>query len=287
MSADRLYQLLLRTYPRDYAAVHGGELLATLEQSSGGRIRVREVTGLLVGSVRQRWLQDRLRQPRATVTSAVWPAVLVLLGFDFMFNVASALHMLPSPSGPSAILQSWVVPASMLPSLLLFALALLGHPRPALLFALASYLLPLVRDAGAFSWSDLTPVVSLHALTLAALAITTVRRKSFSAGSWGWLLPPALLGFLATMPSPVAGIALGTALALLAIVAVCEARFALALVPLCFAMACSYLTQWWTHDSYPGSNFVALCAAIAAGVGLVFLLRAGLVLKPRQSAASK
>jgi hypothetical protein len=286
-AADRLYRLLLRTYPRDYAAVHGGELLATLEQSSGGRVRVREVTGLLVGGVRQRWLQDRLRQRRATVTSAVWPAVLVLLGFDFMYNVASAL-MLFSSGGLSIILQSWVVPVSMLASLLLFALALLGNPRPALLFALASCLLPLVRSAGAFSWADLAAIGSLHALTLAALAIVVVRRKSFSAVSWWWLLPLAVLGVLASIPSPVAWIALGTAVALLAIVAVCEARFALALVPFCFVMASMYVEQWWAlGDGFTGSRVVALCAAVAAGIGLAFLLRAGLALQPRQSATSK
>jgi hypothetical protein len=63
--------------------------------------------------------------------------------------------------------------------------------------------------------------------------------------------------------------------------------FALALVPFYFAMASSYLTIWLTQsDSYPGSNFVALYAAIAAGIGLAFLLRARLALKPRRPAAS-
>jgi hypothetical protein len=264
-AANWLYRLLLRTYPRDYAGVHGGELLATLEQSSGGRIRGREVTGLLVGGVRQRWLQDRLRRRRTTVTSAAWPAVLVLLSCDFMGNVGVALYLRLSAEGRSPILQSWDVPVSMLASLALFALALRGNPRPALLFALASYLLPLIRNADELSWDVLLHFGPLHALTLAALAIVAVRRKSITAVSWWWLLPPAAFGALAAMPPPISGIALVTALVLVAIVAVCEARFALAFVPFCVAMAGRCLAYWWTLGGYyTGPSSLALAAAIAS-----------------------
>ena len=195
--------------------------------------------------------------------------------------------MLFSSAGLTVFLRSPVESVSMLASLPLFALALRGHSRPAMFFALASFLLPLVRYAGDFSLADLLSVGSLNALTLAALTIATVRGAPITAASWWWLLPPAVLGILAAMPSPVATIALGTALALIAIAAVCATRFALAFVPLSFALASSYLEQWWTYGAYAGSNFVALSAAIAAGIGLAFLLRAGLALKPRRSATSK
>jgi hypothetical protein len=67
---NRVYQHLLRAYPQDYATAHGGELLATREQSSHGKLLAREVIGLLLGAIRQRHLSDRVRSRRLTVVLA-------------------------------------------------------------------------------------------------------------------------------------------------------------------------------------------------------------------------
>lgn len=269
-AADRVYPALLRAYPRDWAAAHGDEVLATLESSSEGRVLPREVMGLLVGGFRQRRLEDRLRSRVATLDSASWLATVLLLGVILMSGVAIAVGQVKFNAETPGTFQ-----LAMLLTLAKFALVLRGCPGAALLLAPFPYLLLLIAAEPTILpiWVD--------ALSVAGMAGLVIQRRPTPSGSWWWLLAPVALGIAMVLPSPPLGIAIGIALSPVLLIAACEARFALAAAPSCFALA----THWAIASFSLDAGFLLLAAIGLATIGLALLLQAAASLRPRPSAS--
>jgi hypothetical protein len=92
---ERRYARLLRLYPADYRRARGAELLETLgESAEPGRTRpsVREATALVVGALRVRAGQDRLRSLGHTWLAALRVAALTLLVHDMAGGAARAVR---------------------------------------------------------------------------------------------------------------------------------------------------------------------------------------------------
>ena len=229
-----LYALLLKAYPREYSATHGGELLATLEESSGGRGVVREAAGLLLGAVRQRRLADLVRDRRTSLISAAWLGTLLLLGVDFAVGTATAVSDLRE--------GGLHVTAQVIGGLLsgaVLALCLCGRVRS----ALAALLLELILLTGlAVTTYELSPVSVSLLVPVIVLSVMSLRQQhAVFTGSWWWLVVPPLWGAGLTMSSSSAVYLQIATLALVTVLAGCQARFALAAAGVFLVMAADTL----------------------------------------------
>jgi len=179
----RRYQRLLVTYPTDYRAVHGDEILSTLLEAAAPTQRFpswRESTSLLLGGLRMRARQAAKESPRRLWTDGLHLGVLLVV----MVNLGGAMEMLLPPwtallaVGALAVLRGWGRTA-----LAATAIAALAVARPLLPPIGLPWWLPGYGDwaaVGRYVWP---------AVVLAVLAWPGVGR--LRPRSWWWLLLPA------------------------------------------------------------------------------------------------
>lgn len=258
-----LYALLLKAYPREYSAAHSGELLATLEESSGGRAHAREAAGLLIGALRQRRMSDQVRHRRTIVMSAAWLASLLLFGLSFAVGSAIAVMdvraggVQTSPRALGGLLSGAVL-----------ALALRGRVRAALTVLLLG-LVPLSGLAVAIQ----EPLPALLSLAVPAIVLGVISARqplAVTTYSWWWLAVPPLLGAgLMLSYSPiyvqVATLALVTALA------GCEARFAFAAATVFLVMAADIVLSALVRSTIYGGDLATSAAMTVIAVFLALL----------------
>jgi hypothetical protein len=272
-----LYALLLKAYPREYSAAHSAELLATLEESSGGRVDAREAAGLLIGALRQRRLSDQVRRRRTTLMSAAWLAGLLLLGLSFA--VGSALAVMDVRSGG---LQSTPRELGGLLSGLVLALALRGRVRS----ALTLLLLALVPLSGlAVATGEPLPAVLSLVVPAIVLGVMSSARQPFAVTtySWWWLAVPPLWGAGLMVSSSPIYLQVAT-LALVTLLAGGEARFALAAATAFLVMAADIMLSALARFSLYGDDLAT--AAAMTGIAVVLALLGSPVLARRLTPAS-
>lgn len=258
-----LYALLLKAYPREYSAAHSRELLATLEESSGGRVHAREAAGLLIGALRQRRLSDQMRQRRITVMSAAWLAGLVLLGLGFA--VGSAIAVMDVRAGGLQI-----APRALggLLSGVVLALALRGRVRAALTVLLL----------GPVPLSGLTVVMQEPSLALLSLVVPAIvlgvmaTRQPFelTTHSWWWLAVPPLWGAGLMLSSSPVYVQVAT-LALMTALAGGEARVAFAAATVCLVLAADIVLSALVRFSMYGGDLETAAAMTGIAVFLALL----------------
>jgi hypothetical protein len=273
-----LYALLLKAYPREYSAAHGGELLATLEESSGGRVVAREAAGLLLGAVRQRRLSDRVRDRRTALICAAWLGALLLLGLDLAVGTAIAVGDLRDGA-----LQDTPRALGGLLSGAVLALCLRGRVRG----ALAVLLLELVLVSGLAVATYEPSLVSVSLVVpVIVLGVMSARQPSaVSTRSWWWLAVPPLWG-AGLMASSSSAIWLQVStLALVTVLAGCEARFALAAAGVFLVMAADVVLAAVVLSSSVHPRVLALGAAMV-GIALFLALLGGPALTRSLSPAS-
>jgi hypothetical protein len=262
-----LYALLLKAYPREYSAARSAEMLATLEESNGGRVDAREAAGLLIGALRQRRLSDQMRHRRTTLMSAAWLAALLLLGVRFAVGSAIAVidlrasDLQPDPQALGGLLSAAVL-----------ALALRGRVRVALTVLLLG-LLPLTGLAVAMA--EPLPVLSF-AVPAIVLGVMSARPPiAVTTYSWWWLVVPPLWGAaLAVSYSPLLQVA---TVAVVTVLAGCGARFAFAAATVFLVMAADVvLSSLMFFATIYGGDLVTSAAMIGIAGVLVLLGRPAL-----------
>ena len=262
-----LYALLLKAYPREYSAARSAEMLATLEESNGGRVDVREAAGLLIGALRQRRLSDQMRHRRTTLMSAAWLAALLLLGVRFAVGSAIAVidlrasDLQPDPQALGGLLSAAVL-----------ALALRGRVRVALTVLLLG-LLPLTGLAVAMA--EPLPVLSF-AVPAIVLGVMSARPPiAVTTYSWWWLVVPPLWGAaLVVSYSPLLQVA---TVAVVTVLAGCGARFAFAAATVFLVMAADVvLSSLMFFATIYGGDLVTSAAMIGIAGVLVLLGRPAL-----------
>ena len=263
-----LYALLLKAYPREYSAARSAEMLATLEESNGGRVDVREAAGLLIGALRQRRLSDQMRHRRTTLMSAAWLAALLLLGVRFAVGSAIAVidlrasDLQPDPQALGGLLSAAVL-----------ALALRGRVRVALTVLLLG-LLPLTGLAVAMG--EPLPVLLSFAVPAIVLGVMSARPPiAVTTYSWWWLVVPPLWGAaLVVSYSPLLQVA---TVAVVTVLAGCGARFAFAAATVFLVMAADVvLSNLMLFASIYGGDLVTSAAMIGIAGVLVLLGRPAL-----------
>jgi hypothetical protein len=190
----RRYQRLLVTYPTDYRAAHGDEILSTLLEAAAPTQRFpswRESTSLLLGGLRMRARQAAKESPRRLWTDGLHLGVLLVV----MVNLGGAMEMLLPPwtallaVGALAVLRGWGRTA-----LAATAIAALAVARPLLPPIGLPWWLPGYGDwaaVGRYVWP---------AVVLAVLAWPGVGR--LRPRSWWWLLLPAAQAALPLVEPP-------------------------------------------------------------------------------------
>jgi hypothetical protein len=179
----RRYQRLLFTYPTDYRAAHGEEILSTLLEAAAPTQRWpswRESTSLLLGGLGLRARQAAKESSRRLWTDGLHLGVLLVV----LVNLGGAMEMGPAPwiallaVGALAVLRGWGRTA-----LAATAIAALAVARPLLPHIGLPWWLPGYGDwsaVGRYVW----PAVVLTVLAWPGVARLRPR-------SWWWLLLPA------------------------------------------------------------------------------------------------
>jgi hypothetical protein len=191
----RRYQRLLVSYPTDYRAAHGEEILSTLLEAARPTQRFpswREATSLLLGGLRMRARQAAKESPTRLWTDGLHLGVLLVV----LVNLGGAMEMGPAPwiallaVGALAVLRGWGRTA-----LAATAIAAPAVARPLLPHTIGlPWWLPGYGDwaaVGRYAWP---------AVVLAVLAWPGVGR--LRARSWWWLLLPAAQAALPLVEPP-------------------------------------------------------------------------------------
>ena len=211
----RRYQRLLFTYPTDYRAAHGDEILSTLLEAARPTQRWpswRESTSLLLGGLRLRARQAAKESPTRLWTDGLHLGVLlvVLVNLGHALQMQFPLWIALVAIGALAVLRGWGRTA-----LAATAIAALAVARPLLPHIGLPWWLPGYGDwsaVGRYLWP---------AVVLAVLAWPGVAR--LRPRSWWWLLLPAAQAALPLAEQPwslvKAGAEMGLLLAVLVVAA--------------------------------------------------------------------
>ena len=211
----RRYQRLLFTYPTDYRAAHGEEILSTLLEAARPTQRWpswRESTSLLLGGLRLRARQAAKESPTRLWTDGLHLGVLlvVLVNLGHALQMQFPLWIALVAVGALAVLRGWGRTA-----LAATAIAALAVARPLLPHIGLPWWLPGYGDwsaVGRYLWP---------AVVLAVLAWPGVAR--LRPRSWWWLLLPAAQAALPLTEQPwslvKAGAEMGLLLAVLVVAA--------------------------------------------------------------------
>ena len=209
----RRYQRLLFTYPTDYRAAHGDEILSTLLEAARPTQRWpswRESTSLLLGGLRLRARQAAKESPTRLWTDGLHLGVLlvVLVNLGHAPQMQFPLWIALVAVGALAVLRGWGRTA-----LAATAIAALAVARPLLPHIGLPWWLPGYGDwsaVGRYLWP---------AVVLAVLAWPGVAR--LRPRSWWWLLLPAAQAALPLAEQPwslvKAGAEMGLLLAVLVV----------------------------------------------------------------------
>lgn len=209
----RRYQRLLFTYPTDYRAAHGEEILSTLLEAARPTQRWpswRESTSLLLGGLRLRARQAAKESPTRLWTDGLHLGVLlvVLVNLGHALQMQFPLWIALVAIGALAVLRGWGRTA-----LAATAIAALAVARPLLPHIGLPWWLPGYGDwsaVGRYLWP---------AVVLAVLAWPGVAR--LRPRSWWWLLLPAAQAALPLTEQPwslvKAGAEMGLLLAVLVV----------------------------------------------------------------------
>jgi hypothetical protein len=209
----RRYQRLLFTYPTDYRAAHGEEILSTLLEAARPTQRWpswRESTSLLLGGLRLRARQAAKESPTRLWTDGLHLGVLlvVLVNLGHALQMQFPLWIALVAVGALAVLRGWGRTA-----LAATAIAALAVARPLLPHIGLPWWLPGYGD-----WSAVGRYV-WPAVVLAVLAWPGVGR--LRPRSWWWLLLPAAQAALPLTEGPwslvKAGAEMGLLLAVLVV----------------------------------------------------------------------
>jgi hypothetical protein len=209
----RRYERLLFTYPTDYRAAHGEEILSTLLEAARPTQRWpswRESTSLLLGGLRLRARQAAKQSPTRLWTDGLHLGVLliVLVNLGHALQMQFPLWIALVAVGALAVLRGWGRTA-----LAATAIAGLAVARPLLPQVGLPWWLPGYGD-----WSAVGRYV-WPAVVLAVLAWPGVAR--LRPRSWWWLLLPAAQAALALAEQPwslvKAGAEMGLLLAVLVV----------------------------------------------------------------------
>ena len=179
----RRYQRLLFTYPTNYRAAHGEEILSTLLEAARPTQRwpsLRESTSLLLGGLRLRARQSAKESPTRLWTDGLHLGVLlvVLVNLGHALQMQFPLWIVLVAVGALAVLRGWGRTA-----LAATAIAALAVARPLLPHIGLPWWLPGYGDwsaVGRYGW----PAVVLAVLAWPGIARLRPR-------SWWWLLLPA------------------------------------------------------------------------------------------------
>jgi hypothetical protein len=190
----RRYQRLLFTYPTDYRAAHGDEILSTLLEAARPTQRFpswRESTSLLLGGLRLRARQVANESPTRLWTDGLHLGVLliVLVNLGHAVQVQFPLWIVLVAVGALAVLRGWGRTA-----LAATAIAALAVARPLLPQIGLPWWLPGYGDwsaVGRYLW----PAVVLAVLVWPGVARLRPR-------SWWWLLLPAAQAVLPLTEQP-------------------------------------------------------------------------------------
>ena len=190
----RRYQRLLFTYPTDYRAAHGDEILSTLLEAARPTQRWpswRESTSLLLGGLRLRARQAAKESPTRLWTDGLHLGVLlvVLVNLGHALQMQFPLWIALVAVGALAVLRGWGRTA-----LAVTAVAALAVARPLLPQIGLPWWLPGYGDwsaVGRYLWP---------AVVLAVLAWPGVAR--LRPRSWWWLLLPAAQAALPLTEQP-------------------------------------------------------------------------------------
>jgi len=211
----RRYQRLLFTYPTNYRAAHGEEILSTLLEAARPTQRwpsLRESTSLLLGGLRLRARQSAKESPTRLWTDGLHLGVLlvVLVNLGHALQMQFPLWIVLVAVGALAVLRGWGRTA-----LAATAIAALAVARPLLPHIGLPWWLPGYGDwsaVGRYLWP---------AVVLAVLAWPGVAR--LRPRSWWWLLLPAAQAALPLTEQPwslvKAGAEMGLLLAVLVVAA--------------------------------------------------------------------
>jgi hypothetical protein len=209
----RRYQRLLFTYPTDYRAAHGDEILSTLLEVARPTQRWpswRESTSLLLGGLRLRARQAAKESPTRLWTDGLHLGVLlvVLVNLGHALQMQFPLWIALVAIGALAVLRGWGRTA-----LAATAIAALTVARPLLPHIGLPWWLPGYGDwsaVGRYLW----PAVVLAVLVWPGVARLRPR-------SWWWLLLPAAQAALPLTEQPwslvKAGAEMGLLLAVLVV----------------------------------------------------------------------
>jgi hypothetical protein len=209
----RRYQRLLFTYPTDYRAAHGEEILGTLLEAARPTQRWpswRESTSLLLGGLRLRAREAAKESPTRLWTDGLHLGVLlvVLVNLGHALQMQFPLWIALVAVSALAVLRGWGRPA-----LAATAIAALAVARPLLPQVGLPWWLPGYGD-----WSAVGRYV-WPAVVLAVLAWPGVGR--LRPRSWWWLLLPAAQAALPLTAGPwslvKAGAEMGLLLAVLVV----------------------------------------------------------------------
>jgi hypothetical protein len=190
----RRYRRLLFTYPTDYRAAHGEEILSTLVEAARPTQRFpswREATSLLLGGLRLRARQAAKESPTRLWTDGLHLGVLlvVLVNLGHAPQLRLPLSTALLAVGGLAVLRGWGRTA-----LAATAVAALAVARPMLPHVGSPWWLPGYGDwsaVGRYAWP---------AVVLAVLAWPGVAR--LRPRSWWWLLLPAAQAALSLVEGP-------------------------------------------------------------------------------------
>jgi hypothetical protein len=190
----RRYQRLLFTYPTDYRAAHGDEILSTLLEAARPTQRFpswRESTSLLLGGLRLRARQAAKESPTRLWTDGLHLGVLlvVLVNLGHALQMQFPLWIALVAVGALAVLRGWGRTA-----LAATAIAALAVARPLLPQIGLPWWLPGYGDwsaVGRYLW----PAVVLAVLVWPGVARLRPR-------SWWWLLLPAAQAVLPLTEQP-------------------------------------------------------------------------------------
>ena len=211
----RRYRRLLFTYPTDYRAAHGDEILSTLLEAARPTQRWpswRESTSLLLGGLRLRARQAAKESPTRLWTDGLHLGVLlvVLVNLGHALQMQFPLWIALVAIGALAVLRGWGRTA-----LAATAIASLAVARPLLPHIGLPWWLPGYGD-----WSAVARYLR-PAGVLAVFAWPRVAR--LRPRSWWWLLLPAAQAALPLTEQPwslvKAGAEMGLLLAVLVVAA--------------------------------------------------------------------
>jgi hypothetical protein len=203
----RRYERLLFTYPTDYRAAHGDEIVSTLLEAARPTQRWpswRESTSLLLGGLRMRARQAAKESPTRLWTDGLHLGVLlvVLVNLSHALQMQFPLWIALVAIGALAVLRGWGRTA-----LAATAVAALAVARPLLPHIGLPWWLPGYGDwsaVGRYGWP---------AVVLAVLAWPGVAR--LRPRSWWWLLLPAAQAALPLAEQPWSMVKAGAELGLL------------------------------------------------------------------------